>query len=80
MIDVCVCRDEIEDPACKARVTKTKELAASDIRFDIPLAEACAEDRRQFCSGVPRGSARVIRCLQDKYGSATSAAFVCNIL
>lgn len=58
-------REEIENPSCKARVTKVKELAASDIRFDIPLAEACYDDRRQFCSGVPPGSARVIRCLQD---------------
>jgi len=63
----CACRDEIENPSCKARVTKVKELAASDIRFDIPLAEACYDDRRQFCSGVPPGSARVIRCLQDRY-------------
>lgn len=58
-------RDEIANPQCKARVTKTKELAASDIRFDIPLAEACYEDRRQFCAGIAPGSARVIRCLQD---------------
>jgi len=63
----CGCRDEIENPSCKARVTKVKELAVSDIRFDIPLAEACYDDRRQFCSGVPPGSARVIRCLQDRY-------------
>ena len=69
------CRDEIENPSCKARVTKVKELAASDIRFDIPLAEACYDDRRQFCSGVPPGSARVIRCLQDRYDRSVICSY-----
>ena len=59
-------RDEIKEPRCKARVTKTKEVAASDIRFDIPLAEACYDDRHKYCDGVAPGSARVIRCLQDR--------------
>lgn len=45
---------------------KIMEYAASDIRFDVPLADACYEDRQDFCSGVPPGSARVIRCLQDR--------------
>lgn len=60
-------RDEIKDSACKARVTKVKEIAASDIRFDIPLAEACYRDRQQFCANVQPGSARVIRCLQNRF-------------
>lgn len=60
------CRDEISDPACKSRVTKVKEVAASDIRFDIPLAEACYSDRQTFCANVQPGSARVIRCLQNR--------------
>ena len=60
------CRDEISDPACKSRVTKVKEVAASDIRFDIPLAEACYTDRQTFCANVQPGSARVIRCLQNR--------------
>lgn len=42
------------------------EYASSDIRFDVPLAEACFEDRQEFCGNVPPGSARVIRCLQDR--------------
>lgn len=42
------------------------EYASSDIRFDVPLAEACSEDRQEFCANVPPGSARVIRCLQDR--------------
>lgn len=59
-------RDEITDSACKSRVTRVKEVAASDIRFDIPLAEACYNDRRTFCANVRPGSARVIRCLQNR--------------
>ena len=43
------------------------EYASSDIRFDVPLAEACSEDRQEFCANVPPGSARVIRCLQDRW-------------
>ncbi len=42
------------------------EYASSDIRFDVPLADACFEDRQEFCANVPPGSARVIRCLQDR--------------
>ena len=47
-------------------MTKVKEIAASDIRFDIPLAEACYYDRQEFCANVQPGSARVIRCLQGR--------------
>lgn len=66
---VPVHRDEIKDPSCQARVTRTQEVAASDIRFDIPLAEACHQDRQLYCSGVAAGSARVIRCLQDRFAA-----------
>ena len=59
-------REEIQAPACAARVQKIMEYASSDIRFDVPLAEACFEDRQEFCGSVPPGSARVIRCLQDR--------------
>lgn len=65
-------RDEIKDPSCQARVTRTQEVAASDIRFDIPLAEACHQDRQLYCSGVAAGSARVIRCLQDRRQDLTA--------
>ena len=61
-----MCRDDIMNPACKSRVLKIMEYASSDIRFDVPLAEACYEDRQDFCGSVPPGSARVIRCLQDR--------------
>ncbi|KAK9821811.1 hypothetical protein WJX81_008502 [Elliptochloris bilobata] len=59
-------RDEIQSQACAARVQKIMEYASSDIRFDVPLADACYEDRQEFCANVPPGSARVIRCLQDR--------------
>lgn len=28
-------------------------LAAQDIRFDVPLADACFEDRTKLCANVP---------------------------
>ena len=42
------------------------ELAASDIRFDVPLANACHDERTRLCGNVQAGSARVIRCLQAR--------------
>jgi len=55
---------EIADVECKVQVNRYAELAAEDIRFDVPLAEACQVDRQTLCGSVPPGSARVIRCLQ----------------
>lgn len=48
------------------QVKKYQELAAEDVRFDAPLADACYEDRQSYCSNVPAGSARVIRCLMKQ--------------
>ncbi|WIA10933.1 hypothetical protein OEZ85_011098 [Tetradesmus obliquus] len=59
-------RDEIKSDACKSQVHKYVELAAQDIRFDVPLADACYNDRMTLCAAVPPGSARVIRCLQSQ--------------
>ena len=53
---------------------KIMEYASSDIRFDVPLADACYEDRQEFCANVPPGSARVIRCLQDRWGLVADAS------
>jgi hypothetical protein len=35
------------------QVAKYQELAAQDIRMDVPLADACYEDRVSYCSNVP---------------------------
>ena len=35
------------------QVKKYVVLASQDIRFDVPLAEACYEDRQKFCANVP---------------------------
>ncbi|KIY92688.1 Golgi apparatus protein 1 [Monoraphidium neglectum] len=56
---------EIKGDECRAQVKKYLKLAASDIRFDVPLADACYDDRKAFCGNVPPGSAAVIRCLQS---------------
>ena len=36
-----------------SQVRKYQELAAEDIRFDVPLADACYEDGQRFCASVP---------------------------
>lgn len=43
---------EIKNTECKRLVKKYIALASEDIRFDVPLAEACAEDRQKLCSAV----------------------------
>ncbi|KAF8068299.1 GLG1 [Scenedesmus sp. PABB004] len=58
--------EEIKTDACRAQVHKYVELAAQDIRFDVPLADACHKDRATLCANVPPGDARVIRCLQTQ--------------
>lgn len=35
------------------QVKKYQQLAAEDVRFDVPLADACYEDRNRFCQNVP---------------------------
>lgn len=44
-------------PAPHVQVKKYVVLASQDIRFDVPLAEACYEDRQKFCANVPPVSA-----------------------
>jgi hypothetical protein len=46
-------REEIRSDACKSQVHKYVELAAQDIRFDVPLADACYNDRMTLCAAVP---------------------------
>lgn len=60
-------KQEIRNEDCKSLVNKYMELAAQDIRFNAPLAEACYGDRIELCGDVPPGSARVIRCLQRNH-------------
>ncbi|MEW5299471.1 MAG: hypothetical protein WDW36_002486 [Sanguina aurantia] len=50
---------EIKTSECKKQVKKYVQLAAQDIRFDVPLAEACFDDRqkllRERASGASGG-------------------------
>ena len=41
-----------QEPACADQVHKVMTRAASNIRFNMPLASACADDREQFCGDV----------------------------
>jgi hypothetical protein len=45
--------NEIKSQECKNQVRKYVILASQDIRFDVPLAEACYEDRQKLCGNVP---------------------------
>lgn len=42
----------IPDNACKSMVHEYQKLAAQDIRFDVPLADACIDDRLKYCANV----------------------------
>ena len=59
-------REEILKPECKTYVHKLIEGASKNIRLNIPLADACFDDRENLCKDVQPGSANVIRCLQDQ--------------
>lgn len=52
-------RDDIADEACRAQVHRYQELAAQDIRFNPPLADACYKDRTDLCAHVPPVSAGI---------------------
>ena len=44
---------EIVSDECRKQVQKYMELAAQDVRFDVPLARDCADDRQRYCANVP---------------------------
>ena len=60
-------REDLIKPACKQRVKHIMELAASDMRFDVPLNNACVEERKALCGDVEPGHGRIVRCLQTRY-------------
>jgi hypothetical protein len=43
----------IPEGACKNMVYEYQQLASQDIRFDVPLADACHSDRQTLCANVP---------------------------
>ena len=45
--------NEIQSAPCKEQVQKYQQLAAESIRFDVPLADACFDDRQKLCASVP---------------------------
>lgn len=64
-------KDELKSDACRGHVTKYMELAAQDVRFDVPLADACAQDRAAHCANVPPVRGRRLAggsCLQRARG------------
>ena len=45
-------KDELQQPACKEQVHVLAKRASQDIRFDVPLADACSKERTRLCDGV----------------------------
>lgn len=50
---------------CKATLFDQEVRMAESIDFQYPMKKACNEAITRFCKDVPRGRARVMRCLQD---------------
>ncbi|KAL4439883.1 hypothetical protein ABPG75_002884 [Micractinium tetrahymenae] len=65
-------REDIRDPACQRRVQQVVAATFRDMRFNHPLAEACAIDRERLCASEPPGSASVLRCLARQRGKLSS--------
>lgn len=49
-------RDMLMEPQCRDQVHKAMARASEDIRFNQMLADACLNDREQFCSGTQQVS------------------------
>ena len=48
-------------PECQQEVHQVMARAASDLRFDLPLAVACSLDRQTFCGGnFYEGTRRIV--------------------
>ena len=45
-------REDIKSEACKNEVHRRMQRASRDVRFDDVLADACADDRAQYCNEV----------------------------
>eukprot|EP01025_Chloroclados_australasicus_P047088 TRINITY_DN5227_c0_g2_i3.p1 TRINITY_DN5227_c0_g2~~TRINITY_DN5227_c0_g2_i3.p1 ORF type:complete len:747 (-),score=90.56 TRINITY_DN5227_c0_g2_i3:695-2935(-) len=58
-------KDNLIGAHCKEYIHNLEVEEFADIQLNVPLAEACHDDRKQYCPQVPPGSARVISCLQE---------------
>jgi golgi apparatus protein 1 len=50
---------------CSRGITHAAILRASDIRLQLPLHDACAQDAKRFCASVPPGNMQVLVCLGE---------------
>ena len=50
---------------CRATLFDAEVRMAEDIDFKYPMKRACSNELTQLCPGIPHGSARLIRCLQE---------------
>ncbi|KAL3281562.1 hypothetical protein HHI36_004770 [Cryptolaemus montrouzieri] len=56
---------KIPTPMCQMEVANMIEESQADIQVDPPLQQACSLDLIKFCSEVPQGNGRHIRCLKE---------------
>lgn len=73
-------KDEIENERCKSRVHHYLKLASDDIRFNIPLADACHEDREKLCAGVPSVSGSRCPSANTYIGVDFCVTYIPNLL
>ena len=68
-------RDMLLNPECADQVHKTMARASEDIRFNQMLADACLNDREQFCS-----STQQVSCMLLLYAAVLDFASTSSIL
>ena len=61
----CWCAQE---PSCADQVHKVMTRASSNVRFNMPLATACADDREDWC-----GDVQPVRRLPDRCSRLSGA-------
>jgi hypothetical protein len=42
----------IPEGSCRDMIYEYQKLAAQDVRFDVPLADACRDDRIKLCGNI----------------------------
>eukprot|EP00798_Chlamydomonas_sp_ICE-L_P015210 gene15210-21287_t len=53
-------------PTCRATLFDEEVRFSENIDFQFPMKAACKKELDKYCSDIPHGDARVLRCLQEK--------------
>lgn len=60
-------------PACKTKMDELKASHQAKMEEHKQFREACKEDTKKLCKGVPHGQGRMLQCLREKQASASPA-------